>query len=71
MKCIDVEAALGLIFDGGIDDEVERALYSHLVICTACCELFADLLMVRAMEQVAAGQWGKSNMRINRLWRSA
>ncbi len=59
MKCIDVEAALALIFDESIDDEAERALYSHLVTCPVCCELFADVLLVRAMGRVAASQWGK------------
>jgi len=60
MKCPDAESALTLIFDGELEDAVAQVLHLHLCTCTTCCELFAEMLLWRAMGRVASSQWSKT-----------
>ena len=60
MECTDAESALALVFDGDLTGAVAQALCLHLCMCSECCELFAEMLLWRAMGRVASSQWGKA-----------
>ncbi len=60
MECTDAESALTLIFDGELEGAVAQALRLHLCRCTTCRELFAEMLLWRAIGRVASSQWGKA-----------
>lgn len=60
MECTDAEWVLPLVFDNDLDSVVAQALRLHLCTCPECCELFAEMLLWRAMGRVASSQWGKA-----------
>ncbi len=59
MRCSDAERMLARVLDGDWDTMAARMLHVHLSECTDCRELFANLLLVRAMCRVAREFWGK------------
>ena len=61
MQCIDAERILPVLLDGDPDVWGTRAMLSHLLTCSDCREIFANMLLVKAMGDVARSQWGRAS----------
>jgi predicted anti-sigma-YlaC factor YlaD len=65
MKCEAAELALSAMFDGG--PKRPRELLLHLAACPACRDLFAHMLLLRAICRVAQRQRGGAMREGSRL----
>ncbi len=57
MDCPDAEAALVRLGDNDLELVTAHALWLHLATCIECCELLAQLLLLRALCRVAEDEW--------------
>ncbi len=57
MNCADAEAALARLGDNDLELVTAHALWLHLATCIECCELLAQLLLLRALCRVAEDEW--------------
>jgi len=60
MQCVDAERILPVLLDGASGVWGTRAMLSHLAACGDCREIFANMLLVKAMGNVARSQWGRA-----------
>jgi predicted anti-sigma-YlaC factor YlaD len=61
MQCMDAERILPVLLDGDPDVWGTRATLSHLFMCHDCREVFANMLLMKAMGNVARSQWGRAS----------
>ena len=58
MECADAELLLACILDALGDDACAWALRLHLTKCDQCRDLWANMLLVGALEEIAQSTWG-------------
>ena len=63
MRCADAEQMLPLVFDNDLDGASARGLRLHLCDCSECCELFAGMILAKAIGLVARLEWGRTSKR--------
>jgi predicted anti-sigma-YlaC factor YlaD len=61
MQCIDAERFLPVLLDRDPDVWGTNTLLSHLYMCSDCREIFANMLLMKAMGNVARSQWGRAS----------
>jgi hypothetical protein len=61
MECADAELLIACLLDALGDHPFAWALRLHLTACDQCRELWANMLLVRAMEDIAQSTWGKKS----------
>lgn len=64
MECADAEKLLACLLDALGDHPCAWTLRLHLTVCGQCRELWANMLLVRALEDIAQSTWGRTGQRV-------
>ncbi|MCA1622215.1 MAG: zf-HC2 domain-containing protein [Acidobacteria bacterium] len=53
MNCIDTKKNIEALIDGELDGALKDAVESHLLICTACCEMKEEMILLSSFLQTS------------------